>query len=291
MTPRPSIGVIGAGKVGQTVARLLAQAGYEITAVHSRSASHAAALAMQVNADAADSSAAVLESAELTLLTVPDDVIVDLAQMLANGDLNGKGVVHTSGAHDATSLAPLAECGAAVGSLHPIYPFADVESAVQGLPGATFAVEAENTWLMACLGDMVDAVNGTILKLKTADKATYHAALVIASNYTVVLYDVARRLLMGISNNDDAIRKALNGLLAGTVRNIAQRGPADALTGPLVRGDVGTIKAHLDTLTQLDPHIAALYRDLARLALPMLTSPPDSLGELLEEVSDETDNP
>jgi predicted short-subunit dehydrogenase-like oxidoreductase (DUF2520 family) len=88
-----------------------------------------------------------------------------------------------------------------------------------------------------------------------------------------------------------AIRSALDSLLDGTVRNIQQYGPVEALTGPLVRGDTGTIAAHLEALARFDPQIAALYRDIARLALPMLPDPPHSLGVLLkEEVPNETDD-
>jgi predicted short-subunit dehydrogenase-like oxidoreductase (DUF2520 family) len=160
-----------------------------------------------------------------------------------------------------------------------------------GLPGATFAAEAGDGWLMACLGDIVTALNGTILRLNTGDKALYHAALVIASNYSVVLYDVALRILTGHSDDQMAIRSALDSLLDGTVRNIQQYGPVEALTGPLVRGDTGTIADHLEALARFDPQIAALYRDIARLALPMLSDPPHSLGVLLkEEVPNETDD-
>ncbi len=289
MTQPPLLGVIGAGKVGQTLARMLAQAGYTVGAVHSRTPAHAESLAQQVGARVTDSPAAVLESVDLTLLTVPDDAVRSLAETLAAGDLSGKMVVHTSGALDARSLSLLAARGAKVGSLHPAYPFASVDTAMTGLPGATFAIEAEDEALMACLGDMVHALNGTILKLETGDKAIYHAALVIASNYTVILYDVARRLLLSLNASEDASDSALNSLLAETVRNIETRGVPDALTGPLVRGDTGTLRAHLDALARYDPQIAALYRDLARQALPMLAVSSAAVQNLLEEESTSCD--
>ena len=294
MQPKPSLGVIGAGKVGQTLARLLFQAGYTIGAVYSRSPVHAETLAGFVASRVTNSPYEVLIAVDLTLLTVPDDAIAALAARLGRGDLSGKAVVHTSGALDSRSLELLGARGALVGSLHPIYPFADVDSAVTGLPGAAFGLESQSEALMECLGDIVRALNGTILRIPVGEKAVYHAALVIASNYTVVLYDTARRLLSGLGADEMAVDYALSSLLSETVANLRMKGVPDALTGPLVRGDTGTIAAHLEALRQRDPLIAAMYRDLARLALPMLEAravKSDSIVNLLDQdESDATDH-
>jgi len=258
------------GKVGCTLARLWNQAGYTITAVYSRDMKKAAQLAERVSARAAAAPEAVIEAADLTLLTVPDDVIEPLAKSLKVLSLTGKAVIHTSGAHDAGVLASLATRGAMTGSLHPAFPFADVDTAIQNLSGATFAVEAESPLLREWLQGLVLALRGRVMVLSSGQKAIYHSALVIASNYAVTLYAIAEGLLEGIGAEREAADGALNGLVQGTINNLREKGIPAALTGPLIRADAGTIQTHLHSLEGIDPRIATLYRELARLSLPMV---------------------
>lgn len=266
----PTLGFVGAGKVGCTLARLWNQAGYAVRAVSSRSIPTAETLAAQVGARVVTTAEAVIEAADLTLLTVPDDTIEPLAGSLALESLAGKAVIHTSGAHDAGVLAGLAARGALTGSLHPAFPFADVDTALQQVPGAAFALEAEQPLLRDWLRDMVQAVGGRVIVIPPGQKAVYHSALVFASNYAVTLYALAERLLVGIGAERETADSALNTLVQGTVTNLLQKGVPQALTGPLARADVGTIQKHLRALQAIDPQLAALYRELARLSLPMV---------------------
>lgn len=270
MNNQPSLGIVGAGKVGCTLARLWNKAGYAIVAVNSRDVGKAERLARQVGAQGAATPELVIEAADLTLLTVPDDVIEPLAVSLKVQSLMGKAVIHTSGAHDAGVLASLAAQGAMTGSLHPAFPFADVDTAIQKLPGATFAVEAESAQLRDWLQALVLVLNGRVMVIPPGQKATYHSALVFASNYAVTLYAIAEGLLVGIGAEQEAADGALNGLAQGTVHNLREKGIPAALTGPLTRADAGTIQRHLRSLERIDPQIATLYRELARLSLPMI---------------------
>ena len=254
------IGIVGAGKVGQTLARLFYSEGVHIGAIYSRTKGHASALAKRVEADVALSAANVVSACDLTLLTVPDDIIEPLAvELAATVNLDGKMIIHTSGAHSLNVLEPLAKAGAVTGSLHPAYPFADVDKAVFGLRGATFAIEGHDKRLLASLTALVRTIDGCILRVPAGQKAVYHAALVMASNYTVTLYAIASQLLAELGAEDDAIDGALNTLLQATVDNLLANGTPDALTGPIARGDYGTIAAHLSTLRG-EP--AAVYRAL-----------------------------
>ncbi|MBI5669403.1 MAG: DUF2520 domain-containing protein [Chloroflexi bacterium] len=286
MDNRPTLGFVGAGKVGSTLARLWFQTGYAVRAISSRNRAKAETLAEQVDARVVATADEVIAAADLILLTVPDDAIEPLAASLQRESLMGKGVIHTSGARDASVLAVLAARGALTGSLHPAFPFADVETAVQRLPGATFALEAESPPLRGWLRDLVLALDGRVMVIPPGQKAVYHSALVIASNYTVTLYAIAERLLTAIGAERDAAEGALNTLVQGTVDNLRETGIPAALTGPLTRADAGTIRRHLQVLRQIDPLVADLYLQLARLSLPMVRARGVST-ELLQRVLDQ----
>lgn len=267
---RPTLGFVGTGKVGQTLARLWQARGFHIGAVASRGQASAAALAHSVGASVVPLQE-IAAHADLILLTVPDDAIARVASALAaQNDLSGRGFLHTSGAHDSALLRPLAARGAWVGSLHPAFPFADVELALRTLPGSTFALEVADAPLVAWARELVTALDGQLLVLSAQTKPLYHAALVLASNYTVTLYAQAQALLLGLGAQPEVASAALNALVAGTAQNLQQQGIPDALTGPLVRGDLGTIRAHLRALSREAPDVAQLYIQLARLTFPML---------------------
>ncbi|MBZ0286310.1 MAG: DUF2520 domain-containing protein [Anaerolineae bacterium] len=272
---QPTLGFVGAGKVGHTLARLWYARGFRVLAVYSRTPEHEQRLAHRVEADVARSPAAVIQNADLTLLTVPDDAIHAVVgeMVYATSKMDGnrsKAVVHTSGALDMAVLSPLSKLGLMTGSIHPAFPFADVETAVDRLPGATFGIEADSDILRAWLGGLVKALNGRIFPIPSGGKAVYHSAFVFTSNYAVTLYAIAERLLISLGAEREVADNALNGLLGGTVANLERRGVPDALTGPLVRGDVDTIRLHLEALGRVDASLAELYRRLARASLPLL---------------------
>jgi predicted short-subunit dehydrogenase-like oxidoreductase (DUF2520 family) len=274
---KPTLGFIGAGKVGHTLARLLSARGYTVAAIYSHTQSNALSLAQRLGSEVVDSPGAVVQVADLTLLTVSDDAIASVAASIS-GELGAetipmKAVIHTSGALEMGVLSALANQGIMIGSFHPVFPFADVETAIAGLPGAVFGVQAtQGELLREWLDGIVVSLNGRILAIPPGGKAVYHAAFVFASNYTVTLYSIAERLLLSLGTERDTADHALSTLLAGTLENLRHQGIPAALTGPLVRGDVRTIQAHLDVLSQIDQDVEALYRQLAQLSLPMLAA-------------------
>lgn len=283
---KPTLGIVGAGKAGSTLARLWSQRGYRVLSVNSRTPAHMRLLAEQVGARAVDTAIEVIESADLTLFTVPDDVIVSLAQSVAeiSGDLVGKAIIHTSGSHGAESLNALANRGAATGGLHPAFPFADIETSIANLPGATFALETQDAHLRNWLYDLAMALEGRVLDIPQGKKALYHAALTIASNYAVTLYAQAEAILLSLGAERSTAEHALNILVGATADNLRTKGIPDALTGALVRGDVGTVAAHIAALEPYSLPLATLFVELARLTLPLLEArdvPLESIQEIL----------
>ncbi|MCL4508257.1 MAG: DUF2520 domain-containing protein [Chloroflexi bacterium] len=260
-----TIGFVGAGTVGTALAITLSGKGYPVSAVASRSKSSADALAARVpGCRALESAQAVADNADLVFITTPDDAIANVAATLIWHA--GQGVVHCSGAASLDILGPAARDGAQTGAFHPLQSFANVSRAMENIPGSTFAIEAESP-LRETLAEMARAMNGKPVLLKPGDKVLYHTAAVIVSNYTVALMKMATDLwqLFGVSTPEAT--EALLPLLRGTVNNIASIGLPNCLTGPIARGDIGTVERHLAALEQRAPQLLAGYRELGQHAV------------------------
>jgi predicted short-subunit dehydrogenase-like oxidoreductase (DUF2520 family) len=308
---RPTLAIIGAGRVGSTLAQTLRWRGYHITSVYSRTPESAHILAEKLGSPVAENVTDAALSANLTFLTVPDDMIQVVCEMLAyETDLTGRAVVHTSGVSGVLVLESAKAHGAWVGGLHPMMSIMDREISpritfsvpwVANSPDVTFGVEASDEPLHTWLADIVHALNGIPLWLRPGqDRARYHAAGVIASNYAVTLFAEAMRLLQvfqGDSEGDErALQRILVHLVESTLSNLKEVGPVQALTGPIVRGDAGTVRKHLAALTQADPELAELYRLLGRRTLRLAAErglPPhkiEGIRKSLEEADADNDS-
>jgi predicted short-subunit dehydrogenase-like oxidoreductase (DUF2520 family) len=261
------LGFIGAGTVGTALAARLAGRGYPVIAVSSRSRTSDQRLAQAASGcQIFDSNQAVADNAELIFITTPDDAIASVA-----AEVNwhpGQSVVHCSGADSVDILQPAREAGAKVGAFHPLQTFASLQQAMENIPGSTFALEAEEP-LLGTLKDMAIALEGQWVELKSSDKVLYHAAAVLACNYMVTLTKLATDLWQTFGVPPPKATKALVPLLRGTLHNIETIGIPQCLTGPIARGDVGTINKHLDALKSTAPHLVSTYRELGRQTIPI----------------------
>ena len=257
----PTLAFVGAGRAGSALARGLAGAGHRIVAVHSRTPSHAAALAEETGADVVPTAVAAARRADITFLTVPDPEIVRVAATIAATGmaLPGRGVVHCSAAQGLGCLASIRLTTAQVGSFHPLQALAGAQSA-RLLAGSSFAVEADEP-LRSQLRGLVASLRGHLIDVPADGRALYHAAAVLAGNAPLALLARASSLLAeaGVAPGD--AHRALAALLAGAAANAADAGPASALTGPVVRGDAATVARHLGVLGA-DPSTRELYRRL-----------------------------
>jgi predicted short-subunit dehydrogenase-like oxidoreductase (DUF2520 family) len=207
-----------------------------------------------------------LDEVEVVLLAVRDgDIASAAAELAASGAVTPRHVVlHLSGLLDATPLAPLRPTGAALGVFHPLQAIAQPETAPERLRGALAVLTGDDRALEAGDG-LARSLGLRPVVLPAAGKPRYHAAAAIASNYLVVLAAVAERLMMEAGLSEDAARTGIRGLMAGTLANVTAEGPA-ALTGPIARGDVATVRSHL---AALPPAMRPLYIALGRVALEL----------------------
>ena len=261
------LGIIGAGTVGTALAVRLSRKGYRIAAVASRSLSSARRLVQAVGSGQVyDTPQGVAENASFIFLTTPDDAIPAIVNQVRWH--RGQCVVHCSGADSLDVLEPARIVGAHVGSFHPLQTFASIQKAIDNLPGSTFALEAEGP-LLNTLKEMAGALEGRWIKLEAGDKAAYHAAAVMTCNYLVTLVKLATDLWESFGVPRQQAIQALLPLLKGTLNNIENLSVPQALTGPIARGDVGTVQIHLNTLKDNAPSILPAYCELGLQTIPL----------------------
>jgi len=260
-------GFIGAGTTGTALAVRLSQKECPVVAVSSRTLSSAQKLAGLVpNCRICHTAQEVAEAAELVFITTPDDIIAQVC-----GEVRWyerQSVVHCSGAHSVDILEPARKLGATVGSFHPLQTFADVDQAMENLPGSTFALEAKEP-LLSMLKEFTSLLNGNWVELKPGDKVLYHAAAVFACNYLVTLVKLALDLWLDFGVSSKEATRALLPLLQGTINNVDNIGLPDCLTGPVARGDLGTIKRHLNALEVKSPSLLTTYKELGLQTIPI----------------------
>lgn len=271
----PTLAVVGAGRAGAALAIASVRAGYRVAAVASRDPSDATVLATALGAQTVSTPLAAVRSADLTVLTVPDRTIRDVAATVAasGAALRGRGVVHCAASLGPGSLAALRIAGASVGVLHPLQALAGPQSALL-LRGSYFRVEATGS-LEGELLDLVAALGGHRLVVPAHGRALYHAAAVLAAGAPYAVLDRAVSLLEDGGVDPVRARPALAALISGAAANAAA-GPS-SLTGPVVRGDAATIAAHLEVLAPY-PEVRDLYLAVATEVARLAGRDPAALG-------------
>ncbi len=259
------IGVVGAGRVGAVLAARLRARGHEVVSAAGESdASRDRIDALLPGVPVAKPSA-VARDCDLLLLTVPDDMLANVVGMLAaSGALReGQYVVHTSGRHGLAVLEPAQAVGARIAALHPAMTFTGTALDLERLDGCVFgltAPEGERSFVT----DLVADLGGQAMWVPEANRTLYHAGLAHGANHLVTLVTQAMELLAAAGSEDPAA--TLRPLLTAALDNALNSGDA-ALTGPIVRGDVNTVRAHLEDVAAHAPQTLGSYVALARATL------------------------
>ena len=278
------VGIISAGRVGAVIGNALRSTGHQITGVVAVSdASKERADVLLPGVPVLDPPA-VVERSELVILAVPDDELAALAAGLADADLvpGGQIFAHTSGRFGIDVLQPLAAKGAITLALHPAMTFTGTSLDLARLIGCPWSVTAAPMFMPIAKALVVE-LEGESFDVAEADRAVYHLALAHGSNHLVVLVNQVMDLLRDIGIQDPA--RLASPLLHAALEETLRTGPR-ALTGPIQRGDAGTVTSHLDALReQRQPDIERAYRALGLGALELTTLTDEvrsRLTELLE---------
>jgi len=270
------VAVIGAGRVGTAVAVLLGRAGHEVVAVSGREGTARRVAAHLPSVPVVDPVEAA-SSGDLVLVSVPDDLLTEMTETVAPSIRPGTWVAHLSGVAGLGVLTPVLAAGGRRLAIHPLQTFPDVDHAIEAIPGSSLAVTAEDPegWE---LGERIGRDLGAKpFRLAEEHRAIYHAAAVFASNYLVALSALAAELFEAAGVPDPV--EAMRPLQEASLANVGRLGPAAALTGPVVRGDAGTIGSNLEALAASAPGAVAAYVALCRVALDLATG----LGRLDDE--------
>ncbi len=266
-----TVAIIGAGRVGSAVGFLLKKAGYSVTGVVARTLASAEQAAAFIGAGIPTADAVKAASqADIVFITTPDRAIRIVCETLAADRALRAGsiVVHTSGAHTLDLLDAAKTCGAYRAVLHPLQSLASREEGVRNLPGSYFRIEADPDAIEPAKA-VVEALGGTELAMPnwhsdSESAALYHAGAVAVSNFFVALIDYGLKFYEALGADRKQALKAVLPLVKGTLHNVETLGIPDALTGPIMRGDIETVKQHLAAMRKRTPHLVNLYRALAQ---------------------------
>jgi predicted short-subunit dehydrogenase-like oxidoreductase (DUF2520 family) len=265
------IGFIGAGKVATAFGRYLRTCGVAISGYFDHHADKAAHACRGTHSRICRDAAEVAAISDIVLITTRDDQIQGVCEALCQDAAVGPQhlVGHMSGAHASSILVDAERLGAAVFSLHPLQAFAQEDKALADLPHTYFSIEGNDARLKA-VEKILEKTGNRHFRIRPEDKKCYHLAACVVSNYLVTLmaYGMAALEQSGIRPKEGF--QAMMPLIQGTLANIAEVGPAKALTGPIARGDVSTVRHHLEALSRPElSELKAFYAYLGEKTLDL----------------------
>jgi predicted short-subunit dehydrogenase-like oxidoreductase (DUF2520 family) len=246
---RPSIAIIGAGRLGTALAQRLSEAGYEVSKINSRRSPRVPRL-----------------RADLVWFCVPDGEIATVARSFSEVPWRGRFAVHSSGVLTSDVLNPLRRAGASVVSVHPLMTF--VKGSLPELAGVTFAIEGDPSAVRVAQ-QITRELGGRAVRTRKQDKVAYHAFATMICPLLVSLLAASEKAAVLAGMSEAEARRRMMPILRQTLRNYEKLGPAGAFSGPIVRGDTATMRAHLTLLTRV-PVAKRVYAGLAQAALKFL---------------------
>ncbi|MDD5243170.1 MAG: DUF2520 domain-containing protein [Syntrophorhabdaceae bacterium] len=262
-----NVGIIGAGKVGVSTGFMMKRSGIAVRAISDVLDASLDTARRYLAEDVAytKSNLDVVRTCDVIAITTQDRIIKDVVREIdaGTGSLDGKMFFHTSGADPSSILKPLDEKGALLGSLHPLQTFPDIDSAITVLPDTYIFIEGDEgalktlTFIGEKIGHRVQMIGGN-------DKVLYHLSAVFVCNLLCALCYTGEKIMDTINIDLEPFLP----IIRATLKNIENKGPLMSLTGPVIRGDLKTVEAHLRAIHDMEAY-KDVYKTLSRIALKM----------------------
>jgi predicted short-subunit dehydrogenase-like oxidoreductase (DUF2520 family) len=260
--PLNKFAIIGTGMVGTAIGFLLKKAGYNVAVICDKSSAALQRALPYTGGNICRKPSETLQQADYILITTPDDFISSACKEIAASPLiKGKMVFHMSGGGGLDLLESAKKAGASVASIHPLQSFSSIEQAIKNIPGSYFGVTADKK-ASAHAKNIIHKLGGIPIVISNNQKSLYHAAACFASNYLVSLMNIVESIYQSIGIQGKDAKKAYLPLVYGSLKNIEKSGTVFSLTGPIARGDYGTIEKHLSAIHKKLPQYASLYSTL-----------------------------
>lgn len=272
-----SVTIVGPGRLGQAMGKLLLQAGVPITFVAARKLERArTAVRFIGGGEAVSLKDGRLADADIILMATADSALGPVAHQLAGRQegWSGKVVLHVCGSVPASILDPFKSRGASIASVHPYQTIPSPTAGVRNLPGGFWAVEGDRK-AVAVARRWVKLLSGTAFALRPENKPLYHLSAFLVCPTVVSLMDCSERILKQAGVPKKVIRPMLGNFVSETVRNFVEFGGRKSLTGPAVRGDWSTLEKHVTELQRFAPEVIPAYIELLNLMLRLAGSSPD----------------
>ena len=285
------VAIVGAGKVGTVLGRVLVEDGSRITAVISRSRASARTAASYLRCRVyADALTAIPPETDIAFIATPHDAVAAVAETLARLEgleFSRMGACHASGMLTAAVLAPLEERGCTVFSFHPLQTFPRNFPVRRILPrarGIWYGVDGSPAGLRTARR-LAKALSGRVIEIPPESRELYHAACVVASNHFTVMLSAVREMFGAATGDGRASLEPFKPILEATLLNVLATSPGAALSGPVARGGVGTVARHLEAVRGFCPDLLPYFTRMT-LETARLASEAGSLGPERREAID-----
>lgn len=254
-----NIGFIGAGKVGISLGKYFSINNLNLSGYYSKNANSAAEAAEFTNSKHFNDLQTLIRYSNLIFITTPDDVIIEIWNELKEYNLKDKIICHTSGSLSSSIFSNINTLGALGYSIHPMCAFSDKFTTYKSLNQIYFSIQGDDAYLYV-LSDLLKGLGNNVIILDKDKKPLYHLANVTVSNLVLSLLEIGCSYMQTCGLNEKDAINALMPLIEGNIKNIKNNGFLNALTGPVERGDLETLKRHL---TVIPPSDLELYRRLS----------------------------
>ncbi len=282
------IGIIGAGKVGCSMGKYFVENGIPVAGFYSRHQESAEQAATFTKTEKFDSLTSLVDLCDIVFIATPDDAIREVWNRIHSLSIENKVICHFSGSLSSDVFSRREQTGALCCSLHPMYAFSDRFTSYEKLNTVIFSIEGDKQGIVR-LRELFLPLGNSVYKIASDKKVKYHCAASMVSNMMIGLYELSIRMLEDCGLDQEQARLFVEPLVRGNIENVLNTSSAEALSGPIERGDLETVKKHLMVLRGREKRI---YQDLGQIVLQIAEEKnPDrdyaELEELISAVSTE----